>query len=435
MRLLIFNVVTLFLLSCSLHSTAGAQWVEIPNAPTDRVTCVAVHNSNIYVATIDTTYTPTGVSVSTDEGKTWTSGALPGIGVDCFTFSASKVFAGASYSVALNDSTTEGIFVSTDNGVTRARSDSGMTSWDVSSMTVGGGNIYAGMGNESSGIYKSTDDGVSWSHVWRENATVSSMATIGGDLFAGGDGNVQPFPLFLYLSTNGGVSWEERDNGMSGYIPSLAVSGNELWAASGYNRISRSTDNGSTWIWADSGTVRVNASNISGAFLAAAAGCVVASTDEGVYVTADDGAHWKDITAGLPLGLHDSYTFFVAMDDTTIYAGDGSSGGIWKRSLAEAVTGVKKQPDLIPSKFSLAQNYPNPFNPTTTLRYELPRESFVRLSVFNILGQEVRTLVNETQQAGYRSVSFNAGNLPSGMYFYRLTAGSFNDVKKMVLLK
>jgi photosystem II stability/assembly factor-like uncharacterized protein len=95
--------------------------------------------------------------------------------------------------------------------------------------------------------------------------------------------------------------------------------------------------------------------------------------------------------------------------------------------------GVVKK--LVPKQFALAQNYPNPFNPVTTIRYDLPKESFVHLSIFNILGQEMRTVVNETEQAGYKSVSFDGSDLASGMYFYRITAGSFMDVKKLILLK
>jgi hypothetical protein len=85
--------------------------------------------------------------------------------------------------------------------------------------------------------------------------------------------------------------------------------------------------------------------------------------------------------------------------------------------------------------FALNQNYPNPFNPTTTIRYDLPEAAVVKLSVFNTLGQEVRTLVNTAEPAGERSVQFNASDLPSGVYIYRITAGSFTDVKKMILLK
>jgi len=89
----------------------------------------------------------------------------------------------------------------------------------------------------------------------------------------------------------------------------------------------------------------------------------------------------------------------------------------------------------IPDAYALEQNYPNPFNPVTSIRYTLPKSEHVRLSVFNMLGQEVAVLVDESQEAGYKTISFDASNLPSGVYSYRLTAGRFTDTKTMLLLK
>jgi len=89
----------------------------------------------------------------------------------------------------------------------------------------------------------------------------------------------------------------------------------------------------------------------------------------------------------------------------------------------------------VPSEYRLSPNYPNPFNPLTVIEYALPEAGHVRLTVFNVLGQEVRELVNEIQEPGYRSVSFDAGGLPSGVYTYRLTAGKFTGTNRMLLLK
>ncbi len=88
-----------------------------------------------------------------------------------------------------------------------------------------------------------------------------------------------------------------------------------------------------------------------------------------------------------------------------------------------------------PKEFRLEQNYPNPFNPTTTIQYQLAADSKVTLKVYDILGSEVATLINEDQEAGYKEVKFNASNLASGMYIYRITAGSYVSTKKLMLLK
>ena len=89
----------------------------------------------------------------------------------------------------------------------------------------------------------------------------------------------------------------------------------------------------------------------------------------------------------------------------------------------------------LPTVYALAQNYPNPFNPSTVVQYSVPTGGLVMLKVYNVLGQEVRTLVNEQQAPGTYRVRFDATGLASGLYFYRITAGAFVDIKKMMLLK
>ena len=90
---------------------------------------------------------------------------------------------------------------------------------------------------------------------------------------------------------------------------------------------------------------------------------------------------------------------------------------------------------LVVNSFNLFNNYPNPFNPSTVIRYELPENSNVTITVFDVIGNEVATLVNELKPAGSYEVNFNGRNLSSGVYYYRLKAGSFIETKKFVLIK
>ncbi|HMD13669.1 MAG TPA: T9SS type A sorting domain-containing protein, partial [Bacteroidota bacterium] len=89
----------------------------------------------------------------------------------------------------------------------------------------------------------------------------------------------------------------------------------------------------------------------------------------------------------------------------------------------------------VPKAFSLGQNYPNPFNPSTVIHFELPKESRVQLTLYNLLGQNVLNILDETRPAGVYDVQVDAGNLSSGVYFYRLTSGDFEQTKKMLLMK
>jgi len=99
------------------------------------------------------------------------------------------------------------------------------------------------------------------------------------------------------------------------------------------------------------------------------------------------------------------------------------------------VTDVKDNTPSLPTAYSLEQNFPNPFNPSTKINFSLPVEGFVTLDVYNSIGQKVATLVNETKTAGTYAVDFDASDLTSGIYFYKISSGNFSETKKMILLK
>lgn len=102
--------------------------------------------------------------------------------------------------------------------------------------------------------------------------------------------------------------------------------------------------------------------------------------------------------------------------------------------VADTVTSVGKEPEL-PNKYELMQNYPNPFNPTTTIEFEIPKQTYVSLEVFNLLGQHVALLINKYMPAGRYTINFDAKNLQSGIYFYKLTTNEITITKKMALIK
>ena len=110
------------------------------------------------------------------------------------------------------------------------------------------------------------------------------------------------------------------------------------------------------------------------------------------------------------------------------------SHGFWYQISKDIMTGIEED-ELTPETFELKQNYPNPFNPSTTIVFNLPKASDVRLVIFNVLGQEVGTLVDDKLAAGKYDIKFEASNLAAGLYFYRIKAGDFVETKKMLLVK
>ncbi|MFA6598131.1 MAG: T9SS type A sorting domain-containing protein [Ignavibacteriaceae bacterium] len=121
---------------------------------------------------------------------------------------------------------------------------------------------------------------------------------------------------------------------------------------------------------------------------------------------------------------------------TAVYTGDANySPQSGTGTLTYTLTGVENNQANIPTKFALTQNYPNPFNPTSTIRYDIPKTSFVKISVYDILGKEIKVLVNEEKNPGHHEIIYDARELASGIYFYTIRTAEFTQSKKMILLK
>lgn len=129
-----------------------------------------------------------------------------------------------------------------------------------------------------------------------------------------------------------------------------------------------------------------------------------------------------------------AYAMLAADDSTNLMIHADSAKAMWERIIPTAIG--DEEPGFNPSQFYLAQNYPNPFNPKTKINYQLPITNYVELSIYNLIGQKVETLVAENQQAGHHQVEWNAGGFASGVYYYRLsTEAGFIQTKKLILLK
>jgi hypothetical protein len=148
---------------------------------------------------------------------------------------------------------------------------------------------------------------------------------------------------------------------------------------------------------------------------------------------------WSALGTGSQNGVNGSVNALAVVGNEVVVGGRfTSAGGVSANCVARWNSGTSRVEQLSPTApktFLLEQNYPNPFNPSTTIRYQLPVASEVKLEVYDVLGKKVATLVSERQAAGYYQYVWNADGLTSGVYFYRLQAGTFTQTKKMILVK
>ena len=149
-----------------------------------------------------------------------------------------------------------------------------------------------------------------------------------------------------------------------------------------------------------------------------------------VFITTDGGNNWFMFTQGMGSRGHVTSITIDTLNDR-IYA--GTAKGIYIYD--DLLTSIDADDLQAPETFYLYQNYPNPFNSSTIITYTLTERSFVNLTVYDVLGGEVASLVKENKPSGKHSVEFNASNLPSGIYFYRIVSGNFIATKKLILIK
>jgi hypothetical protein len=386
-----------------------AQWAQSAQTEGRFVTGLTMHGAALFTSTADS-----GVYRSTDDGDTWIA-AKTGLPRDILTITSAgtALFAGRD----------AGVYRSTNNGDTWTAANAGLSNPSVYTLFVSGAIVFAG--TAGSGVFRSTDIGATWTAANAGMTTAIVQAVTGGasNLFAGTRAGG------VYRSTDNGSSWTQVINGLtSTNVLTLCVAGSDIYAGSGGGGVFRSTDNGANWTVASTGLTNTTISSLtaSGANLFAGG---QAGGFGNVFLSTDSGGNWSLVSAGLPLVTVNT----LAIAGTYIVAGTAARG-IWRRPLSELTAIAPRMEGEIPGFIALGQNFPNPFNPSTTIHYALPHRYNVTLSVYNTLGQKVADLVSETQDAGYHEVRFEGSGLSSGVYFYRIQAGSFVATKKLLMI-
>ena len=159
-----------------------------------------------------------------------------------------------------------------------------------------------------------------------------------------------------------------------------------------------------------------------------------AATSGGVFLTTDEGAHWSNVSTG----LGDSLVYTLTVTKSDIYAGTHRS--IWRRSLSDfGVNAVAEKPTLVPQELQLSRNYPNPFNSATTFTFTASQSRDYRIEIFNDLGAKIVSLPTSKIGQGKYSAAWNASGWASGVYYYRVSEGTSNDLsceaKSFLLLR
>ena len=421
---------SLVLLSIILFSSAGAQWEHVPEVPANRVvySLLAVHDT-IYAGTDSVVY------VGAKDGTQWSAGSSPFSTPDVV---ACMLKAGA---VLLAGTFQNGVFRSTNDGASWlpfSTGLSGLGATDISKLLLRRDTLIAGTLGE--GVFATASD---FSRPWApwgdsltdyEGENVFKMAIAGTTVLANAGGNG-----YIFRYTDDRPWWDpipiNRPHRLIGQGVTGFASGASAVVAGTNAGIYRSTDEGLSWEFAaaplPAQTIRILPVSRGPDFFSLA----LTPTSSALLQSTDNGATWQSL-GEFPM----PNVFDIATVGDSVYLGEPD--GLWRAPLSQLVTAVGKNPVAI-SGFRLEQNYPNPFNPGTVISYQLPVMSEVSLSVYDVLGRKIVTLVNGRETAGPHEVIWNASSFPSGVYFYRLQfrqinsgqAGTYSGTKKMILLK
>ena len=366
-----------------------------------------------------------------------------------------------------------------NSGVVLRTTNHGLTWTNVTGTPIGTDAVYAICGIDANTclvstspaatfVYKTSNGGANWTQVFTQAGgfidDIKMFSATNGFMYGDPVGS----RWSLWKTTNAGTTWDStglylvQAGSEAGWNNAMWISGNNVWFGTNNTKVYYSTNQGASW---QSGATTGSVNTYSVAFNSS-----IGFTGQTIALkSTNGGANWASFTvpgtgtiysfngvASRFWYLRGSNVYWSSDNGSTFasqYTGTGTYlamsldlDGIVIRGWAvsgtggiiiynEVLTGVPNNQKEVPNSYSLSQNYPNPFNPVTKISYSIPKSSLVKLTVFDILGREVTLLVNDFRQAGAYSIEFNASNLASGVYFYRIEAGDFKDVKKMVLVK
>jgi trimeric autotransporter adhesin len=460
MKKFILLLTLLFIVHCTLYiqNCKSQNWFPLGSGTSGEVMALTEYNNELIVGGNFTTAGGINVNrLAKWNGTNWSAfgTAYPGIYVtNLLKFGNDLIVSGCT---AFNND-----YIQKWNG----------SSWSI----LGGSNGYCGnclivYNNQLiAGGVKVTQGGDTVNYIVRWNGTnwlplgsgvngnntfpqVKAMVVYNNELIVGGHFNTAGGVNAQCIAKWNGTSWSALGTGIKYNVYSLIVYNNQLIAGGDFDTaggvVAHKTArwNGTSWSSLGSGMtgsipmvrafIILNNELIAGGTFSSA-GEVSASN-----IAKWNGTNWSALSSGIS-GNSFPNVEALALFNNNLFAGGlfYGAGTYLANNIAKWGTsiGIKKISENIPEKFTLEQNYPNPFNPTTNIKYRVPSGSiadnkFVLLKIFNILGKEVETLVNEKQTPGTFEVNWNAENYPSGVYYYTLSSGDFKETMRMLLVK
>ncbi|MFZ1519200.1 MAG: T9SS type A sorting domain-containing protein [Ignavibacteriaceae bacterium] len=391
-------------------SDAGANWINYTSGLTSTLnnSFFSDASGNLYAA-----IQGKGFYSSTDNGNTWNKITIVNNEEDTFIKTAELIPSGGV--IVFN--AYNGIKVSTDL-ITWNSFSTGLTNQNIQELAVSDSAFFAASSDGK--IYGTYRSAANWVEI-----TDPSVSGYPYDLFVSSTGAL--YYLFdeeIYKSTNDGDEWINIGNGVDGYSFSITEHSNGNVFVGTSDGVYRSTDAGDSW------TKDVSGLTDGGLSLAIHSnGSIFAGGYSSTSRSNDLGQTWIPFTSGM---------FNCRITDLAFGSGDilfasAENMGVYRTT--SSVTSVDENESGVVNNFSLEQNYPNPFNPSTNIQYAISNKQFVQLKVYDMLGNEIATLVNEEKTAGNYEINFNASKFSSGVYFYKLNAGSLIETKKMILIK
>ncbi len=437
------KTITFIFMLIMFQLTLNSQWQSTNIPQGGGVTdMVALNDGTLIVTTASFNWPngqPGGIRRSTDGGNTWQN--IMNI------YNSRTLHLGTNgrlFASCWDYPQNEGMFFSTNNGLNWQQSFFGAANDNVFSIASKNGDsmVYVGTRN---GVYRSFNNGA-WIQLTTgmpANTLVRDLAILDNMIFAGTTKG-------LYKSTNHGNSWAAV-NGIptSDTVVKINISTHSTLHHGEVKSIDAGTSNGKVYTLladqyetADLLYVALGF-EVSGMFRVGNFAVLTLYPRGGmgtgrIIFTTDGGENWQFFnTSGMSSGvLISAMAMVLTSPNYLIYAGlflnTNNGAQLYKYS---SVIGINEISNNTPAGFELSQNYPNPFNPTTNIEFAIPKSSFVKLIVYDMLGREVETLVSKDLKAGTYKADWNASKYTSGVYFYKLITENFTETKKAILTK